>query len=254
MFAWLVQLPSWFQITFTIIVFITFLYVLASAVLPIIKRGFTFKNGEKLFSFGSNSSKDICSQGEGKCPFRKDLLIFLNESSKLFQEKHTIVFVSQIKDQMNYAEQKTDQIRLKLHSIYLSELRSKGAADIVQSNSFIAYKYILRDIQKEILARLRYFFRENHFDALSESDFKNYINGKFEYLVSELSGMLNDVYYNKELISREDLYKLNMEYLSDIKPFVVEIFQHSRSVSIDYRLKILELDEKMDNLVKRFIK
>jgi len=254
MFAWLTLQPSWFQISFTVLIFLIFLYVLVTAVLPLIRKGFTLKNGDKLFSFGGNNSKNICTPGENSCAFRKDLLIFLNESSRLFQEKHTINFVSQIKDQMNFAEQKVDQVRLKLHSIYLSELKIRGSAELVQSNSFVAYKFLLRDLQREMLCKLRYFFRENHFDELSEVEFNNYINGKFEYLVSEMTSMLNDVYYNKEVISREDLYKLNLEYLSDIKPFIIEIFQFARNVSTDYKIKLLELDEKMEKLVKRFIK
>ncbi len=250
MFNWLATLPQWFQIIITIVFLLTCIYVIFTAIIPFIRNGFSFKKGDNIFFFGEKNFQ--CSQGTDKCPFKKDLLIFLNESSKLFNEKHTITFISQIKDQMNYAEQKLNQIRLKLHSIYLSELRNKGIKDLVQSNSFIAYKYLLRDIEKDILAKIRYFFRENHFNELSESDFVVYVNNKFEYIISEVTDILNDIYYDDELITREELYDINIKYISEFKPYIIDIFQHARNVALDCNFKLLELDEKIDNLVKRF--
>lgn len=260
MLNWLSQLPQWFQITFVFILYIMCICVILAILVPLIKslikKGITIKKGENSFVFGGDETAlRICkNQGSEFCPFRKDLVIFLNESAKLFNEKHTITFVTQIKDQMNYTEQKLDQIRMKLHSIYLSELRASGASILVQNNSFIAYKYLLRDIQREILNKFRYFFRENHFNELSENDFTTYINSKFEYLVSELTDALNDMYYDDEFVTRERLYDLNTDYIPEIKPFIVEIFKYVRNVSIEYNLKLLELDEKIDLLVKKFIK
>lgn len=256
MFTWLSHLPQWFQILFSVFILILFIYVLITTILPLFKKGVTFKNGDKLILFGNSQPNTLAvctNQGGESCPFRKDLLLFLNESTRLLNERYTILFVNQIKDQMNYTEQKLDQVRMKLHGIYLSKLKDKGATVLVQNKSFVAYKYILRDIQKDMIKLFRYFFRENHFCELNELEFTNYITSKFEYLASELTDALNDIYYDDEHITREELHEYNKEYILDIKPFIVEIFQYARSVSIDYKVQLLEIDEKIDNLVKRFI-
>ena len=254
MLIWLGQQPIWFQVGLVLILFISFFYLISVLVIPIIKNGFSFKKSDgSTFLFGGTKKGYTCTQGKDNCPFRKDLIIFLNEASKIAQEKFTIIYITQIRDQLNYADQKLDQIRLKLHGVYLSELRERGAIELVQNPSFITYKYILKDIKKEMVTKIRYFFRENHFSDISEYDFNIYINEKYDYLASELTDMLNDAYQIKIDIPREELFKLNMKYLLDIKPYIVDIFQNAREVSIDYKLKLMGLDEKLNNLVKRFV-
>jgi hypothetical protein len=245
MFKWLMGLPNWFQIMFSIFLIVAVIVLIIVA----IKKGISIKAKGKIFNIGG--IKDEAPHKN--CPFSKDVVTLLNSTQKIIQEKQFIIYVQQIRDQMNFAEQKLDQIRNLLHRSYLKKLEKKEITDLVSSNSFCSYRSVLLEVQNTMLTHMRHYFKENHFNDLSELGFSNYIENKIEFLKNESTNLLNQFYFYKKDISREELYVLNKEIEGKISELFKEIFIMARILSIENDLKLQEYDNKLQRLIDTYI-
>ncbi len=250
MFAWLQNLPIWFQILFSIMVFIVFDFVLFF----ILKKGIKLNLKEKSMIIGGKTgSENEPVNPHKQCPYNKDIVILLNETNKILQNKFYITYVKQMRDQMGYAEVKTDQIRFLAQKVYLHKLEEKGIEDLIESVSYSSYRSILIQIQDIILKYLRDFFRQNHYANLSEQAFKNYVRTKIDFLKGETTDLFNTLYFYKEDISREELYELNKVAVSQAIPIMNDVFEMARLISIEVSLENKEHDKKLDVLIKDYI-
>jgi uncharacterized protein YutD len=154
---------------------------------------------------------------------------------------------------MNYAEQKAEQAKAVLQRRYLSILSEKNIAQVVSSSSFIAYQIVLKNASFEILRVLRQSFRENHFDEMGEKDFSNFVTDKVDYILSYGTDLLNSLYFFHDDITREELYNKNMEIVPKLKEIAVDVFDSARKISMDNKVKIMAIDEKMDKILNMCI-
>ena len=67
-----------------------------------------------------------------------------------------------------------------------------------------------------------------------------------------MTSSLNDKYYDTNYISRGTLYTLNMENIYIFKPYIVNIFENAKRVSLQCKQDIQELDKEMENLVNKY--
>jgi hypothetical protein len=255
MFEWLSALPLWFQIVFSVVAIAGVLYSVVNVLrisVFVIQKGLKFGLGKNHLVIGGSTEAQPSSP-HATCPHKADVVVLLNESTKIQYEKYMLEHVSQIRDQMNYAEQKSDQIRGMLQTIYIRALEEHGIVKVVGSISFASYRLVLKEVQTEMLSKFRHSFRENHFDEMTEAAFSVFIQDKFQFFVSEGCELLNDLYFYEADLTREELYKKHQEALPKLKEMFTEIYQTARQISIDYKVKLYELDERLNKLVDKYI-
>lgn len=225
----------------------------ACIVILLLIKGISYRSKDQEFSIGTGKAKSQKRLSpHATCPHKKDFLIVFHETNKLLQEKFTLLQLAKVRDQMNYADQKADQIRALLQKQYLKILQQKGIPELVGSLSFNIYRFILKDIQHELLGHIRQSFQENHLDELTESSFNTYFNDKFEFLIAEATELLNNAYYYSIDIPREELYSTNQELITKIKGMVFEIYQTARQISVEVKVKCLEIDERIGRLFQEY--
>ena len=249
MFKWLSSLPVWFQIVFSIVFGFSILYFVFLA----IKKGIKIKTKDNALSIGNGESVEEYKSPHASCPHSKDIIILLNESFRLMQEKFYIQYTQKLKDQMNFAEQQIDQIRSLFQRAYLRELEKRGVKSLVDSCSYLAYRTTLFEIQNYVIIHIRQSLRENHFNEMSNTAFDNYIDNKFEFIKSSVTDLLNKLYFYKEDITREDLYDINQSIIPDIRSLFVEMFKTVKQIAIDYDMKLNELDAKLAQLIGKYV-
>ena len=249
MFNWLAGLPMVFQILFSITVLVLVSIVLFFA----IKRGFRVKAKGTTFSFGGFSKRDKSVSPHKDCVHNKDIIILLNESSKVIHQKLYLQHVQQMKDQMNFAEQKMDLIRSMVQKAYIQGLDEKGVQDMTASLSFSAYRSVLIEIQNCILKHFRYFFRENHFNDYSEIGFQSYIDNKVSFICAETTELMDRFYFYKKDIPREELYALNLKVIDKARPILIEIFTMARLIASEVQDKMDGCDTNLQNLLDSYI-
>jgi len=260
MFSWLTTLPLWFQLSFAIISFLGIIFmigVIIKIIYQAIKLGIKWRSGENSIEIGSDTSitkkKIKFKESPHKdCVHNKEIILLIHESNKIQYEKLYILHIEQLRDQMNYAEQKSDEIKYYMLSLYLDLLETKSINSVVDSISTNCYRLLLKDISNEILRDIRQAFRENHFIDMNEISFNRYINDKFEYIKSKASELLNQNYFYEEVITREELYTYNIKNLERIRELIFQVFMHAKEVAINYRQKERELDEKLQKLLEKY--
>ncbi len=253
MFEWLASLPFWFQISFGLIATSAIVYALISLVrilVQVLKSGFDLRSGDSSLVVGSAHK---IKSPHSSCKNRSDIVLLLHETDKILYEKYSLKCVEQIRTQMNYAEQKIDQIRSSLQLLYLELLEKKGITKVVGSISYNFYRLVLKEVQIEILKKYRQAFRENHFDEMTEIAFMGYTNDKFDFFRSETIEIMNNLYFYEEDISREELFKELQSHMPRLKEMFVEIFQSARQISLDFKIKLLECDERLQRLVDKYL-
>ena len=162
------SLPLWFQILFAVMILVIFIFM--------VFKGIEIKRGRIRIKINKKDGvkKDKISPHEN-CQYAPEVLVNFSELDKLKFEKWTVIYLDQLRDQMNYARQKCEQIRVLLQQKYISLLESKKISEIISSDSFCIYQLILRVGTEELLEIIRDSFRENHFDSMDEKQFSIYV-------------------------------------------------------------------------------
>lgn len=240
------------------VVFFLIIPILTTIILFIViskNKSLFLKYGKGEFKIG-NGDKKLDTRPPSphrNCIYKRDIVYLLNKTTELVQQKYLLLNVTQVKQQMKYAEQKIEQIRSMLQKIYLQRLETKGVKELIGSISFTSYRLVLREIQYRFKDILRDAFRDNHFDEMTENGFNDYIKDKFHYMMSEFTELMNDLYYYQEDITREELYTFNKESLSKVKEIIIEIFQNARGVAVDNKIKLLALDEELEKIIDSYL-
>lgn len=250
-FTWLATLAAWQGVLIFLVVFATMMgtaYLLIRAGLSFKYRGNEFRIGSK----NNNNSKYPYSPHRN-CPYNKDIVILLNDVNKLQYEKFHLMELNLLKEQMKYAEQRIDYIRSLLQKQFLQILQNKGSENLTSNLSFLTYKNTLRAIQMEIIDQVRHIIRENHLSEIPDEHFTQYCEGKFDFLSNEVTDYLNSMYVYTEEISREELYDWNKKLFPELRMIVYDVFQTARRISVEHKVKAMEIDERIDRLIHTYV-
>jgi hypothetical protein len=262
MFTWLGNLPTWFQIIFSVISILGItmaIVTIGKIIYQAIKLGVKWKSDKGTLEFGAKESlttrveKLENASPHASCPYHADVIYLLNESNKIQHEKLVNLHVNQIRDQMNVAEQTSDRIRSYMLANYLKLLENKGLDKIVGSVSYHCYRLLLKDISVELLREIRQSFRENHFIDMNDVSFNSYISSKFEFFRSNASELINQYYFYDKDIKREELFRFNMENITKVKELFFHVYSEARMIAREYKQKEIELDEKLEKLLEKFL-
>ncbi|HRZ18956.1 MAG TPA: hypothetical protein P5136_02775 [Methanofastidiosum sp.] len=252
--------PLWFQIMFVVIVLVNIFFI--------IKRGIDFKKGKISFKigYGRKSNKDDEEDDEENkdkketpgnphkgCPYSRDILLLLNEFYKLMSEKWNILYVQQMQSQLNFAELRSEQVKLAFQKKYLELLEEKGIKTGISSPQYLTYQLLLKENIRQMLKIYKDAFRDNHFDGMGEKDFSMYLNDKVDLIVAQGINLFNDNYCSGGLITRDELHVKNSELVPKIKEVIVDIFQYAREIVRQNEIKVKEIDEKVNSLVNKYI-
>lgn len=252
MFTWLSTLAIPFQVFFVVLFLVC---VLVVAILAM-RKGISFTKGKDGYGvhIGSSKGKKKTSiNPHSECPNVKDVLIMMNEVVRLTNERFHLIEKAKTKSQMNYADQKVEQIRSMLLKNYIDLYNKKKGDSLPDDKSVQIYRLILKDVQNNIRTTLRSAFIDNGFERMNEREFDDYCDEKFNYIVSQFLEYISDNYFYDSFISLDELKKTFQDIDHKIKDMFEDIFTNARDVAIDTNLKALEIDERIERVIKQSI-
>lgn len=251
MFTWLSTLAIPFQVFFVVLFLVC---VLVVAILAI-RKGVSFTKGKDGYGvhIGSQKKKKTPSNPHSECPNVKDVLVMMNEVVRLTNERFHLIEKAKTKSQMNYADQKVEQIRSMLLKSYIDLYNKKKGDGSPDDKSVQIYRLILKDVQNNIRTILRSAFIDNGFDKMNEREFDDYCEEKFNFIVSQFLEYISDNYFYDSFISLEKLKKTFQDVDHKIRDMFDDIFTNARDVAIDTNLKALEIDERIERVIKQSI-
>jgi len=240
----IIGLPIWFQISFLIVLLVVIVFV----VIQMINKGYNFVFGKASIKL---SGKNECTSNvHSNCKHVKDVFILLDEVIDILDKKMEYKFFGCLKKQMNLVDDKAAIIEGLLFKIYIDLIKSKNVVNPVDSELFQTYKLIISVIENNIIRKIRGFFRDNNYYLMNELEFSSYVDRKIDFIIFEALNMLNDFYFIKEPISREELYEANMKEIGQIRAHFEELFFQARLVSIEYHNKIQNLENNIKKLIE----
>ena len=258
----LTKLPDWAIILFSstlILTIIGFLLGILKILNMIFNKNVEF--GSSIFKFSSKKEvekiKDSSENGwispHKLCPHKRDILIILTEHSELVQQRSNINLTLRLKQQMNYADGAIQVLRSKLQSIYADKLNEIGIKDVSSSISYKSYHLVLEDMADIFITIIRQAFLNNGFDQLNQKDFIEYTENRYNYFKSEFIDMLNSLYFYEQDINLGFLCIINGEHEDKLKAMFIKIFDKARDIAIDFNVKLLAIDEKINVLINKYI-
>lgn len=245
MFEWLASTPLWFQIIFAALGFIAVIISL----ITIIKKGVFFSKNKWGFDLNVGANKKPRIIPHSNCPYVKDVLILLTEIIRLSNERYHLTEKIKIKNQMNYADQKLEQIRALISKEYNLCLQETTTQTIKLEENVHMFRLILREAQALVRDLLRSSFSDNGFDSISEKEFDIFFDDKWEYLISQYVEFIGDNYFYEGYVSHEELKQLLEKNKHKIKDMFKDIYIHAREVAVEINIKILEINERIDNAI-----
>ena len=230
--------PLWFQIILSSMTILLLFFI--------VREGLEISKGKIKLRIGKKIN-NLCRRFPHKnCHNARDIMLIINELDFLKMEKWHIENIDQIRIQMNYAEQKTEEAKSVLQQTYLNALIEKNVVQAASSKSYLAYQIILHVLMYRILEKLRISFLENHFYEMTEKDFTLYLNDKVSFLLGYGSSIFNELYFIYDDLTREEFYKKNQSAFPKFAEIVIDVYRNARKVSLENKSKIIEIDSKIN--------
>ena len=251
MFDWLQGLPIWFQIVFSIGLLLTAAYTIVNGV----RKGIEFGRGKFRIKVGESTAEAASTSPHANCPHVKDIMILINELTKFTSDKYSLQ-KTLVKQQMTFAEQKLSQIRmfyLKGYSDALKETYGTNTEDEKMKISYGIYKLILKDVEHYFLDLFRGSFKDNHFGDMTEQEFELFLTDKVTYYRLQFEELISDLYFYEPCIKKEELTTISQKMGSKVRDQINDIYRNARNVSVDYKVKLMELDETIGKVIQKYV-
>lgn len=237
MFTWLATLPLWAQISLPIIAMVL-LVVIA------LYGNMAIQWGRKKIGFGRGKRGRSC----------KDCVLLILAKKATHNSKVEIKQDTILRDQMNFVEQKMQEIMFMFIDSYNEQQKEKDPImDPVEKNKQItlyaeAFKNALEDIKNEI----RRSFKENGFHELTASEFREYVKDKTKTLISIAKNYFINRYPHEGMAIKlsERFERIDQPKIEDI---VEEVFIKAKEIRINTDNEITALNEKFAEEMDNFI-
>jgi hypothetical protein len=172
----------------------------------------TIKIGANSISFKKRSDNEI-EEGQlpahATCIHNIDFCHIVSKTSEIVTKLCYIDYISRVERQMSYVEEKITTVKSMLLDNYSKMLKSKvkDLTSITAHEDYITYHRLVESMLREdVKGFIKQSISEDVFDSLTDTEFKVFVNEKFEYLYQTASEFM-DIWYisSKMLISRDEV-------------------------------------------------
>ncbi len=150
---------------------------------------------------------------------------------KIFQTESSI-----LKRQINYAEQKLQEIRYLLSESYSAILEKKldSSIDVRTYKDYKEFQRLLSMMMIELRDNfLTTSFIDNHFDTYGDIEWKNFCREKSVYLINYISSFLDTTHNEWSLVSRREAAIEEKKILDKIENVFYIIYENCKLISIN---------------------
>ena len=218
----------------------------------------------KKFSIGGKSEKKeehvkpvVSDEVEERCTEKE---LYIEKTKTIIKECQEYVFdirQNMLLQQMNFSEEKLEELRrliCKTYSIKLAEILGCSIIKAKEHKDYKLYRlmmyHILRQEVKERVVKKA--LKENHFLELSDTEFRLYKNRKMDLIIDTISEKIDTLYNDDALINRESLDKLNEYIRPQTEQIILSIFDQAKQFSKDNKekisAKVQETDRQLEEI------
>jgi len=229
------------------IFFVLFIFVLITN--PIIKTG---KNSFILFNSQRRSNKSP----HVSCPYNIDFFHIVTKTTEIVTKICYLENIELIDRQMAYVEQKLLIIKSVMMQNYAKLLYEKlGSNNVTAHEDYILYNRLVQSMLREdIKVYIKQSLLNDDFINMSDTEFKVYLNDKFEYLY-QIGSQFMDIWYisARMTISREEL-RVSVELLkSKLADILSDVYNKAIVIINEVDKEKESLKKELDNFCIKII-
>lgn len=212
-----------------------------------------FKLGPLNLKFGGSKPLD-----DSSC--KKNIMIEqVKNITKSVYSKIEFLKHDTINRQVNYLEDRIEDIRASMADIYSDILESKLPEDkknnVKSNKEYRNYQILLTMAMNQCLKKnVIKSFKQNHLDEIDQFDWTKHINQKGDTSIQHITEFLDIMYGDKNLITRKELSLANEHYKAGFKDEIKDCYEHAREISIKNKSKIddlkIELEQEIQNITE----
>lgn len=229
----------------TLVFSVVFIFVLVLVGIRVVKPD--FKLGRNHISFKNNTSQEHAKLVRSFF----EVIRFVQETSRettIVTEKMTI------RDQMNYAEQKLEEITDMFNTQFIRLLKDRNGELFapIESEEYRRYQIAIEQLRSRYISEFRHIMRENHLTDMSEEEFQKYLSHKCDYLISKGQIWRDELYEGVE-ITTKDLRDTGQAVESEFYQKVRDILITARKISTEKDEFKKAKDEQAEQKVQEFL-
>lgn len=181
------------------------------------------------------------------CPNVKDFIDILQFQQLTLVEIYRIQDKEILRDQMAYAENKTDICSNLAEKVFCQLMGDNNISNYLLSAEYASYKALLFLIKEKTLTKFRHMCKENHFTDRTDDEFDQYIQDHV-LIISDMIMFLAKNFYplNSEIKHFDE--RINKIY-PDVKKHIADVIEHAREVS---KTKQKEIERLWDNFSSEY--
>lgn len=215
----------------------------------------------KKFSIGGRSEKEtlehrpLVNEVEENCTEKE---LYIEKTKTIIKDCQEYVFdirQNMLLQQMNFSEEKLEELRRLICKTYSIKLAEVLGCSIIKAKEHKDYKlyrlmmyHILRQEVKERVVKKA--LKENHFLELSDTEFRQYKNRKMDMIIDTISEKIDTLYNDDAIINRELLDKINEYIRPQTEQIILSIFDQAKQFSKDNREEISARIQETDRLLE----
>lgn len=245
MLAWYIglEIALWLKIAMPIFILslITFISIFGNVVI---------RFGKRHFILGGRRKRSC-----------RDCIMLLMGKRTEFEGKYNAIKSDILRDQMNFAEHKIQEVQYSLLDSYKKDIdyfkNQKNFSDIQEENKqYLLYQECISNALLYAKDELRRSFKENGFHKMDSNDLKDYLRTKTQTLISIVRDYLRRNYpYHGMVVPLEERFKkVDQSQIHKINDIIEDIYINARSVRTKIEKKLVELNKNfstdIDNLIQ----
>ena len=196
--------------------------------------------------------------GGGKKSSIEDTSLVLDKiKSTVYDYQNQIIDLKYetLRRQLNYSEEKLNDIKSLLSDVYSDLLKTKlddKSKEYVKSHEqYKNYQMLIKIALNEcVLVMLKKCFKENHLDEMDHVDWDNYIRHKTDTGIQHISDFLDLMYGHYFIVTREELRIANLKNSLGFYNMVKDIFDTGKEIQRKNNKKIENLELELDKEIK----
>lgn len=191
------------------------------------------------------------------CPLSRDIIRLMDSSDEI-RASIELLPMKTIREQMKEAENCLVSVRRRLETGIISAIKARMEAlelpgSAVEHQDFSKHTHlILDDLGTVLLDEFRTYCRDNGFAEKSEAERIRYVDQKRFQLTEVARDRLNQTWHG-QLISREELYKVNQPAIPYIENEIEKLFTVVFRIADDAKAEKLRLEENRARLITEIL-
>jgi len=220
----------------------------------------TLKLGSNSISFGKKQIDDDSDKQlppHASCPYNIDFYHVVTKTVEIVTKICYIDNVDLVAKQMLYFEEKVATVKSMLLDNYSKMLKNKlkDSTSITAHEDYITYHRLVESMLREdVKIFIKRSLTEEQFEDLTDTEFKVFVNEKFEY-VYQLASEFMDIWYisNKMLIAREEVRQTVISLRPKFLDICFDVYSKAIRLKQDHRKIKNTLNQELDSFYEKIV-